>query len=119
MSRSNIQLKAFTPSEDQQIVALVSKQPQNLTAAFEELAKGMGRTRSSVTGRWYGHLKHNSKALSVLGAAGVHTLENQKNAKRDLKNNLDEEEQLELITMCIKKMSREGKKRVMEVIFQL
>lgn len=50
--------KKWTLKERRVLIAAIKKNPNNLTKAFKEVAKKLDRSFASVTGQWYGDLKH-------------------------------------------------------------
>lgn len=107
--------------EDQNIVLSAVKQyPNNLRAAFEKAAVSMPeRTIGAISAYYYSKLRHEGTVMTVVSSSGISTLGNQKNARRDLKQELSVEQQLDIILAMIKKLNRNEKKKVVEVMLGL
>ena len=107
--------------EDQNIVlTAVKSYPNNLRAAFEKAASVMPeRTVGAISAYYYSKLRHEGTVMAVVSSGGISTLGNQKNARRDLKQELSPEQQLDIILAMIKKLNRNEKKKVVEVMLGL
>lgn len=111
---------SWTSYEENAILHYVKSYPNNLQFAFEEASKELSnRTPKAIGVRYYKILKQKTTVMSVVTASGRSTLNNQKNMPRDLKGILSQEDQLNIILDTLKKMSRQNKKKVVEVLFGL
>lgn len=77
--------KIYTQKEDLAILKWVEKSPDNLTYAFEQVAKELDLRKPSVAGRYYSYIrKHYNNTITCGSKKGV--TNNIKNSKRDLIN---------------------------------
>lgn len=109
----------WTKKEDNIVLSYVKNYPNNLRAAFEEASKDIDRSPLSISVRYYKILKNENLAISVVSNTGVATLHNQKNARRDLKSNLSEEDIFEISMSNLVKMNRIYKKKAIELLMNL
>lgn len=110
----------WTKHESNVILDCVKSYPSNLSFAFEQAAAELpGRTTRAISVQYYKNLRNESTALAVMSSKGIATLGNQKNARRDLKQELSVEQQLDIILAMIKKLNRNEKKKVVEVVLGL
>jgi hypothetical protein len=109
----------WTKKEDNIVLSYVKSYPNNLRAAFEEASKEIDRSPMSISVRYYKNIKDNNLAISVVSNTGVATLHNQKNARRDLKSNLSEDDIFEITMSNLVKMNRTYKKKAIELLMNL
>lgn len=110
----------WTKHESNVILDCVKSYPSNLSFAFEQASAELpGRTPRAISVQYYKKLRNESTALSVMSSKGVATLGNQKNSRRDLKQELSVEQQVEIILAMIKKLNRNEKRKVVEVVLGL
>ena len=110
----------WTKHESNVILDCVKSYPSNLAFAFEQASTELpGRTTRAISVQYYNNLPNQSTALSLMSSKGVATLGNQKNSRRDLKQDLTTEQQVEIIMGMIQKLNREDKKSVVKTILGL
>lgn len=110
----------WTKHEGNVVLDCVKSYPSNLAFAFEQAAAELpGRTPRAISVQYYKNLRNQSTALAVMSSKGVATLGNQKNSRRDLKQELTTEQQVEIIMGMIQKLNREEKKAVVKTILGL
>lgn len=109
----------WTKREDNIVLSYVKSYPNNLRAAFEEASKDIDRSVQSISVRYYKYIKNDNLAISVVSNTGVATLHNQKNARRDLKSNLSEDDIFEITMSNLVKMNRIYKKKAIELLMNL
>jgi len=109
----------WTKREDNVVLSYVKSYPNNLRAAFEEASRDIDRSVQSISVRYYKYIKNDNLAISVVSNSGVATLHNQKNARRDLKSNLSEEDIFEITMSTLVKMNRTYKKKAIELLMNL
>lgn len=110
----------WTKHEGNVILDCVKSYPSNLSFAFEQAASELpGRTTRAISVQYYKNLRNQGTALAVMSSKGVATLGNQKNSRRDLKQELSTEQQVEIILGMIQKLKREDKKAVVKTILGL
>lgn len=111
---------SWSQKDQNTVLAAVKAYPNNLRAAFEKAATVMPeRTIAAISAYYYSKLRHESTVMTVVSSSGISTLGNQKNARRDLKQELSVEQQVEIILAMIKKLNRNEKKKVVEVMLGL
>ena len=110
----------WTKHEGNVILDCIKSYPSNLSFAFEQASAELpGRTARAISVQYYKKLRNESTALSVMSSKGVATLGNQKNSRRDLKQDLSTEQQVEIIMGMIQKLNRDDKKAVVKTILGL
>lgn len=110
----------WTKHEGNVILDCVKSYPSNLSFAFEQASAELsGRTARAISVQYYKKLRNEGTALSVMSSKGVATLGNQKNSRRDLKQDLSTEQQVEIIMAMIQKLNRDDKKAVVKTILGL
>jgi hypothetical protein len=110
----------WTKQESNVIIDCVKSYPSNLSFAFEQAATELPqRTAKSIAVQYYKNLRNQTTALAVMSSKGIATLGNQKNSRRDLKQELSTEDQIEIILGMIKKLKRDEKKSIVKAIFNL
>lgn len=104
----------FTEKEDGVVLKNIAKYPTNLTYSFEMSAKELDRTTKSISARYYNALKHRNKVVSTVGASGVISVNNQKNAVRrpEKVDKLTDLEIEQLVVTLLRKLSPKTRKVV-------
>jgi|GEM_PF-6144292 len=112
--------RTWAPSECNEVLNCIKSYPANLAFAFEQAANKLpNRSIKSIQAHYYKKLRNNNAALSVMSSKGIATLGNQKNSKRDLKQELTTEQQVEILMGMLRKLPRVVKKDIVKTILGL
>ena len=66
-----VNMNRWTANEDEILIDSIQQYPANLTLAFREAAVVLGRTQSSVSGRYYTTLRDREAIITVGSPKGV------------------------------------------------
>lgn len=109
MRRPKNNSTGYDEKDDAVIINHIQNSPQNLTHAFEEAARELGRTFGAVQQRYYSFIKKNTKVLALATKKG-YVLGNTKQVARKSTKELSETDAIELMEGMYQSLSARGKK---------